>query len=301
MSPDRTRGTACNVFVLVPARRRWQRPRVAQIDDQRLQITIGVVGVGSAAVDLLVHQGRKLGLDRELLEAVPVVRFGLRAEVLGRPLVVVMSAAPLDVFQADAVIAVDTGRPGLEALLDRFDLMPIAAANMTMERLSGAGREHDPLQLVLHTGATRTKLPGFDSAVANLETGEGISAAINPLVSRAAGLLANGERIARECPTLILHASHHPTSSTDLQPGAFPRPGARIALGVSLHEPFGEEDRREWSCEFVGAVEALVDAHTVQGTVDPVGPVPAELQGRWQVELIREHEIWFLRSMVRAG
>jgi hypothetical protein len=274
---------------------------MAQIDDERLQITLGVMGVGSAPVDFLIHQGKKLGLDRELLDAVPVVRFGLRGEVLRRSLIVVMSAAPLDVIHADVVVAVHTGEPGLEELLDHFDLLPLEPSQMTMERLSGAGREHDPLVLVLNTGEPALALEGFGSAVANLETGEGISAAINPLVSRAVTLLASGERVARECPTLILHATHRATSPADLQPATFPMPGARLALHVSLHEPFGDEQPRAWDCDFEGIVDAAADLHTVHGTVAPAGAVPAELDARWHVELIREHEIWILRSMVREA
>lgn len=274
--------------------------RVAQIDDKSLQITFAVVGSGSTPVDLLIHQGRKLGLDREVLEAVPVVRFGLRAQVLGRPVVLVMSALPLDVIQADAVVAVHAGEPGLEALLDHYDLLPIEPSALTQERLNGAGREHEPLKLLLNVnaGLPHAGLEGFQAAVADLDTGDGISAAINPLVSRAATLLAAGERTPRECPTLILHATHRASSPAHLQPASFPKPGARIALHVSLHEPFGDEGEREWSCAFEGTVEGAADLHTVIGTVDPDGAVPTELKGRWRVELIRENEIWMLRSMV---
>jgi hypothetical protein len=267
---------------------------MAQIDEERLQITLGVVGVGSAPVDLLIHQGRKLGLDRELLEAVPVVRFGLRAEVLERPVVIVMSAAPLDVLQADAVIAVHTGEPDLEELLDRFDLLPIDMSEVSLERLAGAGRTHEPIKPALDVGAGAPELDGFEVAVADLATGDGISAAINPLVSRAATLLASGEREARACPTLILHATHRATSDEDLQSATFPRPGSRLQLNVSLHEPFGDA----WSCSFVGVVDTATGLHTVQGTVEPAGAVPDELEGTWRVELFREHEIWILRSMV---
>jgi hypothetical protein len=274
---------------------------MAQIDDQHLQITLGIVGVGDAPVDMLIHQGRKLGLDRELLEAVPVVRFGLRAEVLGRPLVVVMSAAPLDVVQADAVIAVHSGDPELENLLDLFDLLPIEEAELTMERLAGAGRACEPLKLLMNAGAPPLPLEGFDAVEVDLETGNGISAAINPIVSRVASLLESGEWVARECPTIVLHATHRATSDEDLSPSTFPRPGARIALNVSLHEPFGDEDDSAWSCAFEGTVDGVTGPHTVQGTVEPAGEVPAVLEGRWAIELIREREIWMLRSMARGA
>jgi hypothetical protein len=270
---------------------------MAQIDDEHLQITIGIVGVGSAPVDLLIHQGRKLGLDRELLEAVPVVRFGLRADVLERPLVVVMSAAPLDIFQADAVIAVHAGEPGLERLLDRYDLLPIDESEMTIERLSGAGRETEPIKLLMNAGAAPLELDDFESVDVDLQTGDGISAAINPIVSRVASLLESGEWTPRACPTVVLHASHRATSEEDLQPATFPRPGARIALGVSLHEPFGDS---AWDCAFVGSVDAAVNMHIVRGTVAPAGDVPDALDGAWTIELFREHEIWMLRSMERA-
>src|SRR5205085_10811000 len=134
--------------------------------------------------------------------------------------------------------------------------------------------------------------PGFTSATVDLASGEGISAAINPIVSRAASLLAAGERQPRECPTLVLHATHRASSPDDLDPAAFPRPGARIHLHVSLHEPFGDDDSGAWDCAFEGVVDAVTDPHTVRGTIEPAGDVPEELEGRWSVELFREREIW---------
>lgn len=65
--------------------------------------------------------------------------------------------------------------------------------------------------------------------------------------------------------------------------------------------PFGDDEQREGSCAFDGTVDAAANLHTVHGTVEPAGAVPADLEGRWGVELIREHEIWILRSMVREA
>jgi hypothetical protein len=268
---------------------------MAQIDDEQLQITFGIVGVGSAPIELLIHQARKMNIDRESLEAVPVVRFGLRPVVLDRRLVVVMSAAPLDVLQADAVIAVNLGEPGLEDMLDVFDLLPLDANELTTERLmSGAGRADDPDVLVVNgVGAPPVAIADFPSATANLTTGEGISPVINALLERTVRKLVDGSRSPRECPTLVLHATHHATGPDDLHPGAFPQPGARINLGVSLHEPFGDD----WSCKLTGAVDSVVDPHTVTGIVTPAGDVPESLEGEWNIEMFREREIWILRSM----
>jgi hypothetical protein len=268
---------------------------MAQIDDRQLQVTIGIVGVDSAPIDLLVHQARKLGIDREELEAVPVVRFGLRPVVLERSLVVVMSAAPLDVIQADAVIAVNNGEPGLEEALDVFDLVPVE--NISTERLmSGAGREHGPITLLINAaGAPPLELDGFDSATVDLETGEGLSPVVNKLLERVVKQIVAGTIPPRECPTLILHATHRATTPAELQPAAFPKPGAKLALRVSLHEPFGDD----WSCAFTGAVDAVLDPHAVAGTIKPAGPVPDALAGTWHVEMFREREIWLLRSMRR--
>ena len=270
---------------------------MAQIDERQLQVTLGIVGVGSAPVDLLVHQARKMGIDREALEQVPVVRFGLRPVVLERSLVVVMSAAPLDVLQADAVIAVNTGEPGLEDVLDAFDLRARDASSLSADRLmSGAGREQGPAMLLLNVaGAPPLALDDLESATVDLETGEGISPAVNALLTRVLGMFADGTWSPRECPTLILHATHRATRSSDLQPGTFPRPGAGLALRISLHEPFGDD----WSCMFAGTAESVVDPHTVFGTVKPAGPVPESLAGEWGVEMFREREIWIMRSMRR--
>jgi hypothetical protein len=269
---------------------------MAQIDNRYLQLTIGIVGVDGAPVDLLVHQGRKLGIDRETLEAVPVVRFGLRPVVLERSLVVVMSAAPLDVVQADAVIAVNDGEPRLEDELDVYDLLPIV--DVSTERLmSGAGRADSPEMLVLNAvGTSPRALAHLPSATIDLQNGEGISPAINALLDRVTKNLAAGTREPRACPTIILHATHKATTSADLQPDTFPKPGARLALRVSLHEPFGDD----WSCRFEGRVDEVDGLHQVVGTVAPAGEAPESLAGRWRVELFRERDIWILRSMQRA-
>lgn len=268
---------------------------MAQIDATQLQITFGIVGAGSAPIELLIHQARKMGIDRESLEAVPVVRFGLRPVVLERSLVVVMSAAPLDIVQADAVIAVNNGEPGLHDALDIFDLLPIDAKAVSAERLmSGAGREHGPATLLLNAAGTPPiALDGFESATVDLASGDGISKAINVLLDRVVRKIAAGTWPPRECPTLILHATHKAIGPSDLQPDAFPKPGARLALRVSLHEPFGDD----WSCNFVGAVDGVDGPHAITGTVEPAGPVPESLEGQWRIEMFRERDIWILRSM----
>lgn len=263
---------------------------MAQIDERQLQVTIGVVGVGEAPLDLLVHQGRKMGLEREDLEAVPVVRFGLRPVILERSLVVVLSAAPLDVLQADAVIAINT--PGIEDELDIFDLVPVA--DVSTERLmSGAGRAHSPIMLLLNTqDAAPTTL---DFASVDLESGEGLSPAINGVLQQVVERLVTGTPSPRECPTLVLHATHRATGPSDLQPDTFPKPSSRLALNISLHEPF----EGGWSCAMTGTVDGATGLHEVTGSVTPDGPVPEELAGPWRVELFREREIWILRSMYR--
>ena len=236
-----------------------------------------------------------MGIDRDLLEAVPVVRFGLRPVILDRSLVVVMSALPLDVFQADAVIAVNTGESGLEDMLDVFDLLPVES--LSTERLmSGAGRADAPALLLMNAaGAPSLELDDFEPTQVDLDSGQGISPAINALLDRVVRPLASGTRWARACPTIVLHATHRASGPADLQPATFPIPGARLAVRISLHEPFGDD----WSCNFTGSVDAVLGPHIVAGTIEPAGPVTDELEGTWRVEMFREREIWMLRSMER--
>ncbi|HEY4179527.1 MAG TPA: hypothetical protein VGM90_21955 [Kofleriaceae bacterium] len=266
---------------------------MAQIDEESIQYVLGVVGSDEAVLDFLVIQGAKMGLDREILEGVPVVRFALKPLVLDRQQIIVFSGLPLDIVQADVVIAINDGDDRLLELLDAYDL--IRGDDISTERLmSGAGRAVGPETLLLNTvGAEAIEIEGFETATVDLRTGDGVSAAINPIVSRIANRIANGEGDTRECPAVVIHATHKASHADDLQPIGLPRPGANVTLNVSLHEPFGEA----WSCALAGTVDGVTGLHTARAIVKPAGPVPDALAGQWQVELVREREIWMLRSM----
>jgi hypothetical protein len=218
---------------------------MAKVDDSSVEITVGVIAPGHAAIDFMAPRAEKVGIVRQTLEAAPVFRFELRGELWGRSLVIVMSALPLDLlFQADILIAIQSAEEGLPELLDRLGLLPLAADAMTSERFAFAGGgEHspEPLKILFHdaSAAAPLALDGWARAPLDLRTGEGGSAALNPAIARVIEELASSQRSYQRVPTSIHTATHRPEGPDDLSPtGAVPRPGARLAVQAFLHEPF---------------------------------------------------------------
>jgi hypothetical protein len=274
---------------------------MARIDDKHVEVLVGVVGTG--ALDLLEHQGAKIGIDRGTLEEVPVVRFALRPEVLGKSLLVVMSAAPLDILVADIVLAVETAAPGLASVLDAYDLLPLAGPSRD-RLMNGAGRAVPPRVVVLRdaTAVGVHSLP-YPSAAIDLRSGAAISAAVNPLISDVASDLESGRLHPRRMPCLAHQAVHHHDGPDDLSPVGMPRSGSRLRLSVSLHEPFEHRLHPEgggWSVPFEGRVESRDSLHVVRGVAAAAGPGPDALTGPWRVRLFREREIWMVDEMVRS-
>jgi hypothetical protein len=280
---------------------RWM---MARLDDEHVEITVALVGVGRAAVDFLAPRAAKLSIDRETLEQAPVFRFGMRGELWGRSLVVVMSALPLDVlFQADILVALHTDEAGLVQALDRYDLLPIDPGSMSIERLERMGgvRGGEPLRLLFEDASAREPLvlDGWTSAPIDLRTGDGGSLALNPLVARIIDELEQKQRVCERMPCIIHTASHHAEGPDDLSPsGAIPRPGSRLAIEAYLHEPVETDKGDSWSLRYEGRVEAA-ELHEVSGVIQCADSAPDSLGGSWRVRLERKHEIWMVRSMIR--
>ena len=152
---------------------------MAKVDDGCVEITVGILAVGDAAVDFMAPRAEKVGIDREMLEQAPVFRFGMRGQLWGRSVVIVMSALPLDLlFQADILVAIQTAEPGLPELLERLDLLPIQAGAMTAERfafMGGGEHNHEPLKILFRDGSATVPLAldGWPQAPLDLRTGEG--------------------------------------------------------------------------------------------------------------------------------
>jgi hypothetical protein len=277
---------------------------VARVDDEQIEITVAVVGIGDAAVDLLAPRAAKLEIDRETLEQAPVFRFGMRGEVWGRSLVVVMSALPLDIlFQADIVVAIHTAGAGLLEALDRYDLLPIDPSRVSLERLMtmGAASGPEPLRLLLEDASAQAPLAleGWTTAPIDLRSGDGVSAALNPLVARVFGELDQRVRPHQRMPSIIHTATHRADGPEDLSPsGAIPRPGSRLHVNAYLHEPVETPNGDTWSVKYEGHVDAT-DLHEARGVLRAVDAGPASLGGEWRVVLERKHEIWMVRSMLR--
>lgn len=281
---------------------------MAKVDDENVEITVGILAAGQAAVDFMAPRALKVGIDRETLEQAPVFRFGMRGELWSRPLIVVMSALPLDVlFQADILMAIHTAEPGLPELLDRADLLPIDPSALTAERfafMGGGEQPRQPLQILFRdvSATTPFSLEGWVDAPIDLRTGEGGSAALNPAISRVVEELAASQRRYERIPTSIHTATHHPEGPNDLSPtGALPRPSSRLSIQAFLHEPFDGPTGPSWSAKFEGWVESSSGFHDVSGPIQAVGDVPPNLAGPWHAHLERRHEIWMVRSMVRPG
>src|SRR5262245_2541371 len=94
-------------------------------DDQKLHITIGVLGADQTPNDVLEHMGASVGIDREMIEALPVVDFTFPAQVRVRDceLVVHLSALPQEIQWCDAVLVVVSDADSLD-LLDDYGFRP---------------------------------------------------------------------------------------------------------------------------------------------------------------------------------